>query len=309
MTPAFHMIPADQMPLGDAPLAWPVRPPTLHETLAISAQVGERFVLTMDGHDRPDYLPACALSDDDLLNGISKRGNDVGTTENRVAAALFLQGYAYRVAAPMLAAWVLHGRIPDVSAANLVLRFNDTGRLQDVAMRVPRVFALPDDRLDDAEVIHVSDLTGAAIETLLSGHLLAVMERVRPFGKLGLPLAKGSVASQIGMALTYIDGQSGQPWQLVARIALDFLGRTKAQIAGQGVSGSMHFKQAGCREGVTFCRGTCCLVYRAPGKEYCGGCPLRSESELQETWQTRLLARPAECLVTPAGRCQSPAAG
>jgi|GEM_PF-4966905 len=119
---------------------------------------------------------------------------------------------------------------------------------------------------------------------------------------MGLPLAKGSVASQIGMALTFVDAQSSVPWQTTARIALKFFERTSDLIGGQGRSGDMHYKQFENLEGVTFRRGTCCLVYRAPGKDYCGGCPLRSQPELLETWRTRLLARPRTDLVTPYGR-------
>lgn len=299
--PAFRTIPVAGMPLGEAPLSWPDRPESLAETLAIAGQVGERFAISIGGGAAPGFLPADGLTDEDLFHGIADRGRDVGTNEDRVATVLFLQTYVYRVAAPMLAAWVLHGRIPDVSAANLALRFNAVGRPQDVAMRAPRVYALPDDIMSDAEVIPVTDLAGAAIDVLLARHLLPVMERLRPFGELGLPIAKGSVASQIGMALTFIDAQSAVRWQTVGRIALEFFDRTTHEIAGQGASGDMHYKQVGERDGITFRRGTCCLVYRAPGKGYCGGCPLRSWEELLDTWQTRLLARPTAGLVTNRG--------
>jgi len=298
--PAFRMVPADQMPL-DQTGDWPQRPGSLAQTLAIAGMIGERFGMSPGGAGEPGFLPADALSDADLVRAIDDRGRDVGTDEQRVATTLFLQGYVYRIAAPMLAAWVLHRRIPDVSARNLAVRFNAAGRVQDVAMREPRVYALAGDHMSDAEVIPVADLAGAAIKVLLTDHLLDVMGRLRAFCKLGLPLAKGSVASQIGMALTFVDAQSTESWQLVSRIALEFLSRTEPQIGGQGRSGDMQYMQHGLREGVTFRRGTCCLVYRAKGKEFCGGCPLRSEPELHATWQSRLLARPTAGLVSPLG--------
>lgn len=316
----FRTIPAERSPVGpgplDAPLVWPDRPDTLAATLAVVAEIGERFILSVGDAARgsmpadglpadgltADGLPADGLTDADLSRGIADRGRDVGTDEDRVATVLYLHSYAYRVAAPMLAAWVLHGRVPDVSAANLSLRFNAIGRPQDVTMRAPRVYALPGDSMTDAEVVPVADLAGAAIEVLLTRHLLPLMTRLRPFGKLGLPVAKGSVASQIGAALSFIDAQSAAPWQTVSRIALEFLERTTAEIAGQGVSGDMQLQQAGEREGVIFRRGTCCLIYRVPDKGYCGGCPLRTRDELLETWSARLLARPTTGLVTSRGR-------
>ncbi|MEM1386361.1 MAG: (2Fe-2S)-binding protein [Pseudomonadota bacterium] len=305
MTPdlEFRMIPLDELALCKGPQSWRDRPNSLAETLSVAAQIGERFGLRI-GDCAAGVLAADALSDDDLARGIADRGRDVGTDELRGATVLYLQPYVSRVAAPMFAAWVLYGRIPDVSVANLTPRFNAFGRLQDVAMKVPRVFALPGDLMPDAEVVTVEDLSEAAIEVLLANHLLPVMKRLRPYGKLALPIAKGSVASQIGVALTFIDAQGLVPWQTVGRIALEFFGRTRAEIAGEGVSGDMHFNEIGARAGVTFRRGTCCLVYRAPSKEYCGGCPLGDRNELLETWKTRLLARPMEDLVTVAGRRQ-----
>ena len=79
-------------------------------------------------------------------------------------------------------------------------------------MRAPRVYALTGDITSDAEVIPVTDLAGAATDVLLARHLLPVMERLRPFGQLGLPIAKGSVASQIGMVLVLIDAPSAVGW-------------------------------------------------------------------------------------------------
>lgn len=299
----FTIVPVAEMSLGETPLDWPDRPDTLAGTLEIAGQIGERFPLLHSGLAGPDVLAADNLTDADIARGIADRGRDVGSDEDRVASVLFLQTYVYRVAAPMLAAWVLHGRIPDVSASNLVLRFNGIGRPQDVAMKTPRVYALPGDITRDAETVTVTDLTDAAIRVLLDGHLLPMTERLRQSRKMGLPLARGAVASQIGMALTFIDAQSAVPWQTTAQIAVEFFERTADLIAGQGRSGDMHYKQLGDREGVTFRRGTCCLVYRVPGKGYCGGCPLRSKPELLDTWSTRLLARPTDNLVTPHGRC------
>ena len=88
-----------------------------------------------------------------------------------MATVLFPQTYVYRVAAPMLAAWILRGRIPDVSAANLAPRFNAVGRPQEVAMRAPRVYALTGDIISDAEVIQVTDLASGAIEVLFAPEL------------------------------------------------------------------------------------------------------------------------------------------
>ena len=74
------------------------------ETLAIAGQAGERFAISIGGGAAPGFPPAGGLTGEYLSRGIADRRRDAGTDEDRVATALFLQTYVYRVAAQMLAA-------------------------------------------------------------------------------------------------------------------------------------------------------------------------------------------------------------
>jgi hypothetical protein len=48
---------------------------------------------------------------------------------------------------------------------------------------------------------------------------------------------------------------------------------------------------------MTFRQDACCIVYRAPGRAMCGGCPLRSDEDRDGVWADRLAARPESSLV------------
>lgn len=270
-------------------------PRTFDQTLAAAAAVGERFDLAVSwiGPD-VDRLQAAALSDDQIEHGITLRGAGLRTTDRKIAAVMWLQWYSYRIAAPLLASWVLHRRLPDVSAANIAFRYDAEGRPAFIAMNECRGYGLAGDSVDDVELIHVPDLLPAIVSILLDGHLLPLASRVQARYRLGRPIIRGTVASQIGMALTFLDAHCRLPWEQVAADSIALLEFTKPLIDGQGRSGDVICTESGGRAGMTFRRGTCCTVYRATGDaEMCGGCPLQSDEHRAGVWADRLAARPA----------------
>lgn len=294
---------------------WPNRPVTFAETMQVVGQLGERFVVSGAEH-RDGWLAATALSDAEIAREVAARGRAAGVEDAKAAAVLFLQAYVYRVAAPLLAAWVLFGRLPDVSAGNVLLRFGADGRPSALALRRPRMTGLPHDRLPDAEGVASDDLTGVAIRLLLAEHLLPLHDRVRAQYRLGGLLAKGAVTSQIGLILTWIDTHSTVPWARTAGIGLDLFERAGDSLAGQGRAGEMLHLSSGGTEGIAFRRGTCCLAYKAPHKGYCGGCPLKKPAEIRASQEKKFAERPTGDLLadwqlprsaSPAGQFPAPA--
>ncbi len=276
----------------------PASPPTFAETLAAAGRVSDRSGLaTAWSGPTDDRIVASELTDAQIEHGVALRGAGLNTTDEKVAATMWLQWYCHRMAAPVMASWVLHRRVPDVSAGNIALRFDSEGRPAFVAMIEMRAAGLPGDHVEDAKLTQAEDLLPEIVRVLLDGHLLPLAERVRARYRLGGPITRGTVASQIGMALTAIDAHTTVPWERVAADALSLFDLTKPTIDGQGRSGDVVCTESCGRVGMTFRRGTCCLVYKTSGREKCGGCPLRTDEDRAGVYAERMSLRSEQFLV------------
>jgi len=293
--PSFTVTPFRLLDPVEPPLP-PPSPPGLRASLAAIAAVGDRFDLDLpDDAPAVDEVLASAISDERLEVEVAGRARGLNTSDMKASATLFLQAYTYRIAAPALGSWVMHGRVPDVSADNVRLRFV-AGRPVGMRLVRPR-FATSEDSAD-GERRHVPDLVAELERVLLDAHLLPLMERLRSRYRLGSLLAKGAVASQIGMALTCLDARSATPWRRVGTHAVAFFRSSTESIAGEGKAGDMIVTTDGRRTGVTWRRRTCCLAFHCDNREKCGGCPLRPDAERLAVWADRLANRPARSFET-----------
>lgn len=279
----------------------PAPPDRFAETLAAAAAFGPRFELAAawsgSPEDRPkDRIVGSELTEAQLEHAVALRGAGLKTPDLKVAANMWFQWYCHRMAAPLLASWVLHRRVPDVSAENITFRFDAEGRPEHIAMIAMRASGLPGDIATDADLNPTVDLLPEITRVLLDGHLLPLGERLKARYRLGAPITKGTIASQIGMALTTIDAQSSLTWEQVTTDALRLLEHTSPQLDSLTRSGDLICLQSTDRTGMFYRRGTCCLVYRAPNKSKCGGCPLHSDDDRARVYTDRL----AERLVSPA---------
>ncbi len=290
-----RIIPAEEAlrtlgrPLPDRPAP----PARFAETLAAAAAFGPRFELATAWCGSPeDRIVASELTDDQLEHAVALRGSGLKTTDLKVAANMWFQWYCHRMAAPLMASWVLHRRVPDVSAENIAFRFDAEGRPEHTAMIEMRASSLPGDTTEDLDLKPVADLLPEISRVLLDGHLLPLGERLKARYRLGAPITKGTIASQIGMALTTIDAQSSLTWEQVTTDALDLLEHTSLELDSLSRSGDLICLQSANRTGMFYRRGTCCLVYRAPDKAKCGGCPLHSDDDRARVYSDRLAGRP-----------------
>lgn len=285
---------------GRARVAAPVPPPLFADTLTALGGLGERFRLALDTHSStptsasPPTLTANRLlaarlqGDEDLLDSVvGARAAAAGIAEPKLAAVLFLQRYSYRLACPVLAAWVLHRRVPDMSAGNVVVSLKG-GVPAEVSLIEPRVATRCDDPATDAEARTVGDLTGEVVRVLLAEHLLLLLDRLRDRYGLGATIAQGAVASPVGAALTYIGATAPVRWEQVARDGLELFTCTRDRLGGEGRTGDLAVIENGGQIGVVWRRHTCCLAYLCPDSGVCASCPRRSYEERSEAWAARI---------------------
>ena len=269
------------------------RPARFAATLDALAALDPRFMLADRWSDEThDRFIASELTDAYLDRMIALRAADLKTDDLKVAANMWFQWYCCRIIGPVLGGWMLHGRAPDVSADNIAFRIDAEGRPQFVALIRPRIFALPGDRVEDLTLTPVDDLKAAIVRTLLDSHLLPLGERLKARYRLGAPIIRGTIASQIGTVTTLIDARTSLMWEQTATALLDLLALAAPQIDGLGRSGAPICVQDEERTGTFYRRGTCCLVYRAPDRKKCGICPLTSEADRAAVYAERLAARP-----------------
>jgi hypothetical protein len=82
------------------------------------------------------WLPANAVPD--LLEGLLDQvARHYRAPDLTVAGSFWIGGYAARLAGPTLAAMITEGRVPDISADNLLLRFDQRGYVSEAALRRP----------------------------------------------------------------------------------------------------------------------------------------------------------------------------
>ncbi len=289
ITPAKEALNAFGRPLPP-PAPGPAR---FAQTLDALAALDPRFMLAERWTgETDDRFIASELTDAQLDRMIALRAADLKTADLKIAANMWFQWYCCRMTGPALGGWMLHGRAPDVSADNIAFRIDTEGRPQFAALIRPRVFALPDDRVEDLALTPADDLKAAIVRTLIDGHLLPLGERLKARYRLGAPIVRGTIASQIGTVTTLIDARTSLMWEQTATALLDLLALAAPQIDGLGRSGAPICVQGEGRTGTFYRRGTCCLVYRAPDRKKCGICPLTSEADRAAVYAERLAARP-----------------
>ena len=122
---------------------------------------------------------------DDLAGAVRATAAGRGTDDHQVAASLWWQAYAYRVAGTTLACWLVSGAAPDPAAEGMAVGIS-RWRPSSVSYSAsaPTVRELP-----------------ALVERLFAGHLDRVAESLRARHSLGSALVAGNTAASIESAL------------------------------------------------------------------------------------------------------------
>ena len=243
---------------------------TVADTLTAVASVVPylRASTTTDGDDW--YSCASLANDASVLTDVIARAMPgFGTTDPAVAASLFAQAYAFRVAGVALAAYVLGLPVPDVAPETTAVRI-DKPRPSQVAHLAP-----------DTQTMDASELSAR----LVAGHLQPFVAAVHAQYRVGERLLHGNVASSCAVAFRAVEGASPDRQDEIRARAETFM-RVTTSFDGLGAFSTL---RAGEREGWYWDRTSCCLWFRTPAEHYCDNCSLIPEHELVERRGRELL--------------------
>lgn len=205
-----------------------------------------------------------------------------------VAASYFMGWYAGAVAAPVIGAFVLERRVPDVGAANVSVHAHEGGWFDRTALHDSSLTVLAGDPAAGAPGNRTATDLASLRAVLVSGlvtHLTPVVTAVRSRAPLGLRALWGTVADACAAVFVELgrDGDAG------ARC------RTEADAFLDAASPPLRARPRWVvvdHEGVdrTFMRrGACCLAYKVPGDHgYCTSCPLVDDTERDVRLRTYL---------------------
>jgi hypothetical protein len=180
------------------------------------------------------YVDGTALPD--LISAARRRWGG----SPHVAAAVAWKSYAYWIALPAVLG-LTAGRVPDVSAGNVLIRLHSGAPFIEVGLRRPAVAAYPD------------DLTGYLRDRLLDRHLNPVLDGLHRRLHLGRRTLLGSVASGVAHALVRAGRADGADTLLDALGLADLVEVTPEPAVR---------------------RRTCCLAFALPEPKICRGCRL-----------------------------------
>ena len=184
------------------------------------------------------------------------------TDDDAVAASLFTQAYAFRVAGVALAAHALDLPLPNVRPDATAVRV-DTPRPSAVAYLDPEVQRLA---------------PSAFAEVLLAGHFGPFVESIHREFRVGERLLWGNVAGSCAMAYRAVESSGADKMQVRER-AEEFLAAAREWFDGLGRFTTV--ERAG-RDGWFWDRTSCCLWFRTESGQLCDNCSLIDVVELHE---------------------------
>jgi ferric iron reductase protein FhuF len=184
------------------------------------------------------------------------------TDDIQVAASLYLQSYAYRVASLAVAAYALDLPSPSCDPAVLAVQ---------VQRHRPARIAVLD------PVCHTLDAPTLAAR-LLDGHLRGFIATVRESTRIGHRLLWGNAASAIASIFGAVHsvGPTGDP--AVRQRAALFQRAAEPWLGGLGEWSEL---EAAGAFGWYWTRTSCCLWYQTDGGWYCEDCSLHDRAELE----------------------------
>ena len=258
LTPA-GLTPAALVPAALAPVEASLAALRQRRGLAAVAGLHPGLVVT----DQEGWTPATRLVDGAALPVMFDTARLRWQAQPHAAAALAWKAYTYWLALPAVLGYVAARRVPLLDAADVLVRFHAQQPFLTIGLRpgtrVAGLVAPPD---PDALLL-------ALRESLLDGHLLPLLERIRSVVNIGRRTLLGSVASGVAYAvvravpvLPNLDG----PDVAVATV--------HRLLAALGVADLVELDRAPSGA-VTVWRRTCCLAFTLPEPKVCSGCCIR----------------------------------
>ncbi len=196
--------------------------------------------------------------DPDLVaSAVATSADGRGSDDPQVAASLWWQGYAYRVAGTALACWLLTGTAPDARAEAMAV-----GIARD---RPSSVVYRP---VAPASDVPVTDDVGVLVAGAFGGHLDRVADALVARCRLGTALVWGNVAAACASGAGAVREAAGTDWH----------GRLNAFLAAVPHDVARLGDWAPTPDGGwAYQRRTCCLWWKTTvsGGALCVDCSLR----------------------------------
>lgn len=184
-----------------------------------------------------------------------------GTDDESVAASLFAEAYAFRVAGVALVAFALDLPVPNVAPERVAVRV-DQPRPAAVAYLDPEVRAVDAVQLVDA---------------LIGGHLQPFVAAVHAEFAVGERLLWGNVAAACAVAFRAVEANVDDAAAVRER-AEAFFAAGQRWFAGLGAFSTVEHDG---REGWYWDRTSCCLWFKTPSSRLCDNCSLIDPAELR----------------------------
>lgn len=214
-----------------------------------------------EGWLRCDVLGRGGLA---LVALIRETGAGRGTADAAVAASLFAQAYAFRIAAMPIAAHALGLPAPDVRPPVTAISIA-RHRPSSIALLSPSLHHLDPDDL---------------ARMILQDHLGPLHAAIRDEITVGERLLWGNAASSIARVFRAIESAGGVDAAHVRDRADGFFAAARPWLDGLG---RFETVVTGDREGWFWTRTSCCLWYQASGGAMCDDCSLIDAGELAAT--------------------------
>ncbi|MCC6831051.1 MAG: hypothetical protein IT200_06865 [Thermoleophilia bacterium] len=203
-----------------------------------------------------------------LARLVARRAAALDTADRRVAATFLLEGWAWSVAAPAVAAALHEGRVPDPCADAVRLSFAADGTVAGVAFTGPVAVLGADPLAGAAGTVTVGDgpedLAAWLRARLTGGHLAHVVAALAPLAGRSEAALWASVHDMLSGALVHLAGAAVVPVD-PQPLAAALFGTAPLRAAPRFVPGD-----TAC--GLDRLRVGCCQVFRL-GADRCAACP------------------------------------
>jgi ferric iron reductase protein FhuF len=262
----------------------------LVETLGTIARLGDNYDLRIapddDGWVPADGLVHGSAAFERVIGRLSPERGDPAT--RRAIGSQFVLLYL-RFVWPVVAAFALERRVPDVAAENLLVRLDDAGWPSAFALAHPRFAVLEgDSAAGEASFVagDEGDLLRWLHERSIEANAAPLVETVRNRLLTSGAALWGNVAAAFAHPLLWHVQHVAPQSASIVRDAEAILSRREAPKLGEQVR-LLRVIQ-GDEEWTVHARRTCCLRWCLPGESRCDDCPLVREPHAGEFLRARL---------------------
>lgn len=232
--------------------------------------------VSLDAPAADGWLSCHALLADPavLAESIRATASGRGAPKDMVAASLYVQAYAFRIATLVLGPFALGLPSPACTPEATAIR---------IARHRPAAVA----------VLH-HDVTErdakATAEALLAGHLERLIDVVADTFTVGRRLLWGNVAASCMTVFRALDGAPTADRLAVQRLATEFFAAATPWLDGLGRFDTVVARD---RTGWYWTRNACCLWYQCSGGQTCDDCSLTAPADLLVARRAQLVGGPA----------------